>query len=131
MRDYDAGQACVIGLAANPLGSAAAAHGSPGNFEAPDAANVGGPAQTEKERPILEKVHKQRKRVATLTARAALMGMVLRQDDGAWGITKGSGAAIPLASLQAAEALVFGCELLREEVDALIGRPAREQGVQA
>ncbi len=65
----------------------------------------------------------ERKRVATVTARAALVGLVLRPlADGAWQVFNQFGQPTTLQSLQAAEALVYGCEVVRADVSALMGR---------
>ncbi len=73
----------------------------------------------------------QRKRIATLTARAALAGLVLEQlADGAWQVLNQFGQPATVQSLQAAEALVYGCELVRADVTALMGRLVRSQGMQ-
>lgn len=74
-------------------------------------------------------VDEQRKRIATLTARAALLGLVLRPDGGGWCLARGPGPVVPLASLQAAEAIVYGCEQVRAEIGALATCLARPQGV--
>jgi hypothetical protein len=70
-------------------------------------------------------------RVATLTARAALVGLVLKPlADGAWQVLNQFGQPATVQSLQAAEALVYGCELVRADVAALMGRlvPAAGMG---
>ncbi len=72
------------------------------------------------------------KRIATLTARAALLGLVLRpMADGSWQVLPQSGQPSIVQSLQAAEALVCGCELVRADVAALVGRLVPARGVQA
>jgi hypothetical protein len=58
-----------------------------------------------------------------------LVGLVLRPDaGGAWSLVKESGAVTELQSMQAAEALVYGCEKVRAEISALANRlkPSRE-----
>lgn len=63
-----------------PLG-AAAAHAvvAPASEKAPDAANVGGPAKTETQRPIFEQPTHDNKRFATLRAHLALKGYSLHR----------------------------------------------------
>lgn len=71
-----------------------------------------------------------RKRIATVTARGALVGLVLQPlADGAWRVLNQWGQPATVQSLQAAEALVYGCELVRADVAALMGRLVRSRGV--
>ena len=72
----------------------------------------------------------QRKRIATVTARAALLGLMLRpMADGTWQLLNQVGQPGTVQSLQAAEGLIYGCELVRAEVAELAGRLVRLQGV--
>ena len=65
----------------------------------------------------------QRKRIATVAARAALVGLVLRPlADGMWQVLNQFGQPATVQSQQAAEALVYGCELVRADVAALMSR---------
>jgi hypothetical protein len=72
----------------------------------------------------------QRKRIATLTARAALLGLELRPDADSWCLVQPFGTTVPLASLQAAEAIVYGCEQVRAEMGALAARLVPSKGLQ-
>jgi hypothetical protein len=75
-------------------------------------------------------LYAERKRIATVTARAALVGLVLKPlDDGAWQVLRPQGQPTTVLSLQAAEALVYSCELVRADVAALMGRLVRSQEV--
>jgi hypothetical protein len=61
------------------------------------------------------------KRIATVTARGALVGLVLQPlADGAWQVLSQFGQPATLQSLQAAEALVYGCELVRADAALLL-----------
>lgn len=82
------------------------------------------------DRLILEQPADDRKRVATLTARAALLGLALHEmHDGACMLVGEAGRRSILPSLQAAEALVYGCEHVRAEIGALVGRLVACRGV--
>lgn len=71
----------------------------------------------------------QRKRIATLTARAALLGLVLHElQDGACILVGEAGRPARAPSLQAAEAIVYGCEQVRAEIGALAARLVSSQG---
>lgn len=98
---------------------------------APETCGDKGTGQTKPEHDSLEQVDEQRKRVVALMGRAALLGLILRHDDGARSITEESAAAILLASRQVAEALVFGRELECAQIHDLVDRLTRQQGVQA
>lgn len=70
----------------------------------------------------------QRKRIATLTARAALLGLVLQPAAaGTWHLVNGRSAAV-LPSLQAAAGLIYGCEQVSREIQALMAMAAPVQG---
>ena len=74
----------------------------------------------------------QRKRIATLTARAALLGLVLHQiQDGACILVGEAGRPARAPSLQAAEAIVYGCERVRAEIGALAARLVASREVQS
>ena len=67
--------------------------------------------------------HQERKRVATLQARAALLGLQLQQTEGGACVLVGeAGRRAELPSLQAAESLVYGCEHVASEIAAMVGR---------
>lgn len=73
----------------------------------------------------------EHKRIATVTARAALVGLVVRPlADGMWQVLNQFGQPATVQSLQAAEALVYGCELVRADLAALMARlqPAADGG---
>lgn len=73
-----------------------------------------------------------RKRLATLTARAALLGLELHElPDGTCILVGEAGQRAQVPSLQAAEALVWGCEQVRAEVAAMAGRLGRWLGARA
>ena len=62
-------------------------------------------------------------RIATVTARAALVGLVVRPlANGVWQVLNQFGQPATVHSLQAAEALIYGCELVRADVAALMSR---------
>lgn len=62
----------------------------------------------------------QLKRISTLTARAALLGLVLELlHDGTCVLTGEACSPRVIPTLQAAEAVVYGLELLRKEMLAL------------
>ena len=107
-----------------------AGRATPTSEKGPDAANVGDPVQTETQSLIFDQPADDGKRIATLTARAALVGLVLRLDADGCCLVQPFGTAVPLASLQAAEAIVYGCEQVRAEIGALAARLVRPQGVQ-
>ena len=103
----------------------------PGNDEAPElAGNERFKGQGKADTRDCAQVDEQRKRIATLTARAALLGLVLHQmQDGACILVGETGRPARAPSLQAAEAIVFGCEQVRAEIGAQAGRLVRPQGV--
>jgi len=68
-----------------------------------------------------ERAERQRKEAATLTARAALLGLELQPvADGRWRLSAYR-KATEYASLQAAAGVVFGVELVRRDLAAMLG----------
>ena len=104
----------------------------PRNDEAPELAGNGRSKEQERvDTRDCAQADEQRKRIATLTARAALLGLVLHQmQDGACILVGEAGRPARAPSLQAAEAIVYGCEQVRAEIGALAARLARPQGVE-
>lgn len=81
---------------------------------------------------ILEQADADRKRIATLQARAALLGLALHNLHGGACVLVGeAGKPARVPSLQAAEALVWGIEQVRAEVAALGGSLVHSREVRA
>jgi hypothetical protein len=81
---------------------------------------------------ILEQADADRKRIATLQARAALLGLALHTLHGGACVLVGeAGKPARAPSLQAAEALVWGIEQVRAEVAALAGSLVHSREVRA
>jgi len=105
-----------------PLGAAAPPHVgvSPTSDNAPWQARVEGNEKTDDHDCAANE--RRRKEAATVTARAALLGLELQPvSDGQWRLSAGP-KATDYASLQAAAGVVFGVELVRRDLAAMLGR---------
>ncbi|MEY4427989.1 MAG: hypothetical protein RLZZ182_678 [Pseudomonadota bacterium] len=115
--------AAEAGGAMGAVGAAPAGLSEPQKDEGPTGAS--GRAfreQSKDDGPHSADTPAQRKAAATLQARAALLGMVLEPAGGsAWTLT-GSPRRGTVPSLQAAAAVVYGCELARADLAAMLGR---------
>ena len=96
----------------------------PGSDEAPTVASGQGfQEQGKADNRDCAEAAGQCKRIATVTARAALAGLVLQPlTGGLWQVLNQFGQPTIVQSLQAAEALVYGCEMVRADVAALMSR---------